>query len=143
MQDGTYTFYVLEWRGVAKSPLLNPGGKLSPVEDDEWSYEDFDKVAEPWYNWGNTDARPQCPKSDAERQEIEQITRFGWSGWWSLKYAIRALRRVMKADEKGKFDYYDGYGNHEQAVRHEFRVTKMTISQKTEPVDIKEVVKAL
>ena len=137
MQDGTYTFYVLEWKTKARTKHLKPNGKLYPVEDSDWHYNDFDKIAEPWSNWGRPGAHPICSKSDAERQEIEQITHLEWSGWWTLKYAIKALQRVMKADEEGKFDYFDTYRKRTASVRHEFRVTKMTVSQKTEPVDIK------
>lgn len=135
MNDGTYTYYTLQHRRTHKSPWLKPKGKLKPVKDvrdKKWDFSNWDvfgSIAEPWTGKGN-DYRPKFKKAYDETHDVWAHT--DHNGWWTLKFAVRGLRRVRKADAKGKFDSRSGYGHHEQAVRHEFRLIKITVSQTTE-----------
>lgn len=138
MNDGTFIYYTLQHRITHKSPWLKPAGKLSPVKDDkEWSFSNWDffgNTAEPWCGKSN-DYHPRYRKSHDETHSVWANT--SHHGWWTLKYAVMGLRRVQKADAKGKFDVYH-HGHHEQATRHEFRLVKMTVSQTTEEVSLTE-----
>lgn len=144
MNDGNFVYYTLQHRTTHKSPWLKPEDKLSPVKDDkEWSFSSWDFFggkAEPWCGKGN-DYHPRYKKSHDETHAVWANT--SHHGWWTLKYAVRGLRRVQKADANGKFDSRDGYRNHNQAVRHEFRLVKMTVSQTTEEVSTEDLMGAL
>jgi hypothetical protein len=134
MRDGTFTYYTLQHRRTHTSPWLKPQDKLKSVKDKEWDFSNWDVfglTAEPWHGKGN-DWRPKFKKAHNETRDCWANT--GHSGWWTLKFAVRGLRRVRKADAKGKFDSRSGYGHHEQAVRHEFRLVKITVSQTTEGI---------
>lgn len=144
MNDGNFVYYTLQHRTTHKSPWLKPEGKLSLVKDDTpWSFSSWDYfggTAEPWHGKGN-DFRPKHKEAHDETHSVWANT--GYHGWWSLKYAAKGLNRVRKADAKGKFDSRDGYGHHEQAVRHEFRLVKMTVSQTTEEISVDEAIEQL
>lgn len=143
MRDGTFTYYTLQHRTTHKSPWLKPDGPLEPVEEKEWSFSSWDffgGVAEPWHGTGN-DWRPKFKEAHDETHSVWANT--GCHGWWSLKFAVKGLKRVRKADAKGKFDCFDGYRHHEQAVRHEFRLVKVTVSKKTEEVSAEDAFEQL
>ena len=134
MRDGTFTFYTLQHRRTHTSPWLKPQGKLKPTtdkDDKEWvfsSWDVFGPTAEPWHgpasNW-----RPKHKKAQNETHAVWADT--GYHGWWTLKYAVKGLRRVRKADANGKFDCRSSYGRREQIIRHEFRLVKVITSQET------------
>lgn len=143
MKDGTFTFYTLQHRTTHRSPWLKPNEPLELVEDHGWSFSSWDVfggTAEPWHGSGN-DYRPKYRVAHDETHSVWANT--GWHGWWSLEYAVKGLRRVRAADAKGKFDVRDRYRHHEQAVRHEFRLVKVTVSKKTEVLTPEEVMEAL
>jgi len=140
MQDGNFTFYVLQHRKTHESPWLEPEGELQPVEERSWvnsSWDYFGGTAEPWEKpeHGPWDWEPKYKESHAEIRDVMDKT--GRHGWWSHKYALCGLARVRKGDEEGKFDSRDGYNKLRQAVRHEFRLAKITVSKKTEIVGIR------
>ena len=146
MREGTYTFYIIEERIVAETKNGQPDGPMFPYDGEDrfgnFHYAPHEHVAEP----GNHHGKPISPKSKAEMDEIAQISYFAWHGWWTLKYAIRGLRRVLEAYEQGAFHYRsDSYHRDKITTRLEleFRLSKITVSKKIEPVDIKEVVKAI
>ena len=143
MDDGNFTYYTLQHRCTHKSPWLKPKGKLKPVDDRDWSFSSWDYfggTAEPWHGRGN-DHRPKYTKAHDETHEVWAHTRH--HGWWSLKYAVKGLRRVQAADIKGKFDSKESYGHCAQAVRHEFRLVKITVSHKTEEISANELMDQL
>lgn len=131
----TYIYYTLQHRRTHQSPWLKPKGTLRKVHDSDWSYsswEHFGSQAEPWHGTGNA-YRPKYLISHDETHDVWEKT--GRHGWWTLTYAIQGLRRVQKAQTKGKFDSYDGYGHHNQALRYEFRIVKVTITKETEIIN--------
>jgi len=137
MKDGNFIFYALQHRRTHLSPWLKPNDKLTKVEDkedEEWAFSSWDVfglTAEPWHGRGN-EYRPKFKKSHNETFDVYINTTY--HGWLSLKYAIKGLKRVQKADTKGKFYCRSSYGYHEQAVRHEFRLVEVVISKKTKKV---------
>jgi len=138
MQEGEFTYYTLQHRRTHKSPWLDPEGPLEPVDDQEWSFSSWDVfggTAEPWAGSGNN-YKPKHKKAHDETHSVWACT--GRHGWWSLNYAVKGLKRVRKAQAKGKFDSRDGYGHHEQAVRYEFRLVKVTVSKKVEEVSLED-----
>jgi len=142
MIDGDFTFYTLQYRTTHKSPWLEPDGKLKPLKKEEWrlcSWDVFGRTAEPWDGKGNN-YKPKHRKSYDETHAVWSCT--SYHGWWSLKYAVNGLMRVREADTKGRFDSRDGYGKLHQAVRHEFRIVKITVSKKTEVVSCEEQLEA-
>jgi hypothetical protein len=131
MIDGNFTYYTFQHRYTHKSPWLNPQGKLKKVFDQEWhnsNWDVFGKVAEPWNNY-----KPKYPISHKETYEV--YCSVGRHGWWSLKYAEKALKRLQKAQSKGRLDYKDGYNNVCQTIRYEFRIVKITVSKYTEIIE--------
>ena len=145
MQDGEYTYYTLQHRRTHESPWLKPKGKLKDVrqEHQEWNFSSWDVfggTAEPWHGSGN-DYKPKYRKAHDETHDVWACT--GRHGWWSLKYAVKGLKRVQEAQAKGKFDSYDGYRHHNQALRYEFRLVKVTLSKKTEEVSLDEAFEQL
>lgn len=133
MQDGHFEFYTMQCRTVSKSPWLKPNDPLVPEKKDKvWfnpSWDVFGGSFEPWHGKGN-DYRPKYRRSYEQTHDI--WAKIGYHGWYDMKYALRALAQARKDDDAGKFDSRDGYGHHNQAVRHEFRVVKITLSKKTE-----------
>jgi len=155
MREGTYTFYIIEQKIIAETAHGDVDGSMIPFNDDNqfagWHpmcRNNILHIAEPWvgsHARNRTPRRPLSPKSEAETAEIAQITSFAWHGWWTLKYAIRGLRRILKAYDEGKFHYRSNPYDDDITTRLqlEFRVSKVTLSKKIEPVDINEVVKSL
>ena len=144
MNDGNFIYYTLQHRRTHESPWLEPEEPLVPTKDKEWSFSSWDvfgRTAEPWHGKGN-DYRPKHDKSHDETYSV--WTNTGHNGWWSLKYAVKGLRRLQKAQAKGKFDSRELDGsNHNQALRYEFRLVKMTVGQMTEEVSTEDLMVAL
>jgi len=147
MMDGEFAYYTMQHRRTHKSPWLKPDDSLEPVEDNEenkeWAFSSWDVfggIAEPWHGSGN-DYKPKHKKAHDETHDVWAST--GRRGWWSLKYAVKGLRRLQKAQAKGKFDCRDGYRNHCQALRYEFRLVKITVSKKTEEVSLEDAFQQL
>ena len=67
----------------------------------------------------------------------------GGSGWWTLKYAVLAMRRLSKGSQAGKLNYKDGYNKVTQAVRYEFRIVKISVSKKVELISANDLIEAL
>ena len=149
MIEGDHTFYYIQQRQTHKSPWLKPKGKLKcwREKNKEWhgaSWDFFGKGLAP-----SNLCRHACSscyttqrhrKAGDEAHDVWAHT--GYHGWRTLKYALAALKRCRKEDAKGTFDSRDGYKNHEQAVRHEFRLVKVTLSYHVEPVTIDDAVEA-
>lgn len=130
MTDGTYTYYTLQHRQTHESPWLKPDAPLKPVKKpDDWTFSSFDyfgHVANPWVYSGN-ETKPRFQASNDELHSVRCAT--GSHGWWTLKYAVQALRRVRKGSEEGKFDHKDSYTKRTQAARYEFRLVKVAVSK--------------
>lgn len=123
MMDGTFTFYRLQHRQTHESPWLKPEGKLSSVYGSQWMYSSWDvfgRIAEPWEG------------TESQNETYDVLRNTEKRGWWTLKYAQKALRRLDKAQAKGKFDSRDGYGKVCQAKRYEFRLVKTILVKITE-----------
>lgn len=116
------------------SPWLEPKGPLKRREElengfgekysKEWTGMVGESFAEPWKN-----DKPQYPLSHAELHSVWAKT--GQRGWWTLKYAAQALKRLKKASQEGKLNYKDSYNKVTQAVRYEFRILEVKISKST------------
>lgn len=136
MKDGNYTYYTIQHRSVAESPWCKPKEPLVPVEDKNWSFSSFDHFGPSFDRHKGTgnDWRPVNSAASRESHDVWATT--GHHGWWTLKFAVIALRHVRKDDAKGKYDCFGPYKEHCQAIRHEFRIVKLTVSQKTEVLDM-------
>lgn len=129
-------YYQIQHRRIATSPWLQPKGKISPVKDKlrerDWGTSGKDswgKAIDPHIGSG-LDYRARNPKAHEELYQVG--CRTGHEGWLTKRYALNALRLSRRLDAKGVFDSYDGYRNHCQAVRHEFRLVKITYYKRTE-----------
>src|SRR4051794_15643827 len=111
MTDGTFTIFVLQHRTIAKSPWLKPDEPLIPEPDQEWTFSsnDFFGQKTNWDVWCKT----------------------GKSGWWTVEEAKEQLSHVRFRDKNGDYDSFDTYGKRHQACRHQFRIVKLELSQKT------------
>lgn len=149
-QDGKFVYYTIQHKTVAESPWLKPKEPLIPVpeEKQEWHFSSFDYFGgsfdkrhntgkKPPYEWG-----PVNPKASDEIHNVWSKT--GDKGWWTLKFAIAALKQVRQDDRNGKYNNRDSYGTLHAAIRHKFRIVKMTVSQRTEVINLhKDVVEAM
>lgn len=141
VRDGNHVFYTVQHRLVAKSKHGDRERKLKPCKEQDWGFSCFDYFRiEPWAGSGH-DYKPQFRDSYEETHSVRCAT--GREGWWTLKFAVQALRRLRKADTAGKHDYRGLYNELTEAARHEFRIVKITISHLTEPVSCEDLMEAL
>lgn len=129
MKDGTFTYYTIQHRRVAESPWLN-SSKLHRKNDEGWELSS-------WHYFGWVAHLPQVSVSKpltvgakADREVYEVWSATGGHGWWTEKYALDALPALRQADDKGAFDVRGPDGIARQCLRHEFRVVRITVSQK-------------
>lgn len=145
MKNGQHTFYVIQHRVTAKGGWLKPDSKLVPVKkSDEWSLCGADywgRSTNPHIGTGNN-WRPANPTADKEFHQCNNDT--DCYGWYTLKYAIAALKRCRQHDAEGMYNTMSTYGNLEQEVRHEFRIAKVqiTFQKSIEPLTVEDVVAA-
>lgn len=155
IEDGSYTYYAIQSRVTHLSPWCEPDGPLEHVSKlkdcfgrpyletgGDWSGgpSNGDCYAEPWEGSGN-DYKPKYKESHDEKHDVWAKT--GGTGWWTLNYAVLAMRRLQKASAEGKLNYKDGYNKETQAVRYEFRIIKISVSKKVEHVSTEDLMNAL
>lgn len=144
MKNGQYTFYAVQQRLQSQSDWLKPDGPLNPVQECEWHCcgEYWGRSTNPHVGKGNN-WHPANRAADTEWWDCQLAT--GQHGWFSLKYALAALRRCRKHDNEGLYNSRGTYGTVAQSRRHEFRIVKITlIYQKTvEPLTIDDVVEVI
>ena len=124
MKDGRWVYYHMEHRKVAEGPVREEG-PMKPCRDYAWAWSS-------WEYFNNAMTSNQEPPN-LEAADVYNKT--GNHGWWTLRYAIQALKRLRNFDKKGRYDSRGFLGNKViKRVRHEFRIVKMTVSQKTEVI---------
>lgn len=121
-----HTYYTFQHRRVAESPWLKKEPILPIKKKDEWSFSCFDYFGKAinclkWLDGGSV---KYAYKGGSECHDVWSKT--GSKGFWTLKYAKEALNRLKEFNSKGKFDTVSGYHEHEQSVRYEFRIVKVT-----------------
>lgn len=123
MRDGNYTYYTIQHRRTGESEWLKPDGPIKPCREKEWINSSHDSFL----------FHPR--RGTKSRDEAYQVwLKTEHRGWWSLKLATEALGRAVHDSAIGFYDDKGPYGERCQAVRYEFRIVKMTVSQKTETV---------
>lgn len=145
MQDGDYTYYSVQHRRAHESPWLKPDKPLKAVkrEEKDWGTcggDYWGRSVDPHIGKGN-DWRSKYKPSADDFWAVRSAT--GTSGWRSLKFAARALKRLRKDDAEGLYDTRDTYGKLSRAVRHEFRIIKVHTTQETKVITVNEIVDAL
>lgn len=133
MEQGSYTYYRLQHKLVARTEHNEPNGPLTP-QDKEWAFSSHDYfgwVAEPWEGTGNNH-KPVFRNSYDETHDVWSKT--GHHGWWSLNYALAALSRLIIANDKGAFVNKGLYGEVISRCSYKFRIVKVELSYKYEPV---------
>ena|SRR5882672_5071427 len=113
MKTGTFTYYKLQHRVVAKSPWLKPDGKLKP-EENEWDFSSHDSFGWAFNSLSSKGVRKHRNQFDDIHSTWEKT---GEHGWTKLKNATQALALLQ-----------------EQAVRYQFRLMKVTASREEELV---------
>jgi len=146
MKEGIYTIYQVQYKITHMSEYNKPNGPLKPYVDsngiyDNWGYasqDHFYKAMNPHIGDGNN----WCPKYKKSDKELTSVfLTVGEVGWYSLKFAIRALLALRKLDALGEFDDVDYTSKKKTtAVRHEFRLVKITKSFKIEEVNMDDVI---
>jgi len=137
MNNGKYKYYTIQLRKKAENTWCEEESPIIEIPEsqrEDWgtfSWDTFGHTAEPWHGQGN-DYRPKYNKSHDETHEVWCAV--GYRGWWSLKYAEKALKRLETANVLGKFDTLDGYRNLCRKVRYEFRIVKIKVSKKTKVI---------
>ena len=145
MKNGQYTFYVIQQRRRAEGEWLKLESPIKPIPEEE--RHDWSNCSPEF--WGcslnphTKNYKPSHIAADKEWCECKVAT--GNCGWWTLKYAIEALKRVRQDDADGMYDSRDTYGKTEQLVRHEFRIVKIQLTYEyiSEPLTVEDVVQAV
>ena len=141
MQDGDYEIYCIQSRTTHKGEHLKIGSPLKPVpkKEQRWYFigPDAHAAINPWKGYGVH----RYPKSSDELHKVRNLT--GCSGWFNVKHAVAAFKRLLKADANGDHDYTDPYGGKTSEVRHEFRIVKKVMSQTTTIIECTELISAL
>jgi len=133
MNDGTHIFFLIQFRQTHEGPLNGP---LKEVKREDWHncYGGlWDLAIDPWTNPVKGHPSKKFPESSEDRYRIWCNTRK--QGWSEIKYAVQALRRCQIANIQGRFDH-ESLGTKLSSARYEFRIVKMTCSQKTEEVTL-------
>lgn len=142
MIEGDHAYFTIQHRRTHESPWLKPEGKLHKSKPDEWHFSSFDA-----FHKGMTPFDPSSkrlhkyPKESDEAHDVWAHT--GNHGWWTFKYAARALKRCIKLDKAGEFDSFSGYRKRKQAIRREFRIVKVQISYDVTPVSVEDIIEVL
>jgi hypothetical protein len=127
MKSFNIVFYTIQHRRTHESPYGEPDGQLVPSSG-EWAESSFDYFHEAF--------RPVRSKQ-ANEDVLRLFAEIGANGWTSLQFAVQALRRARTLDQTGRFDSVDWTTyRKQQAVRHEFRIIRVTRSQTVEEVPI-------
>lgn len=147
MENGQYTFFVIQHREIARSEWAKPEDGIQPIPilssadwnccgDDYWG-----RSTNPHIGTGNR-WRPANQRANDEWFQCRSDT--GMHGWFTFKYAVAALNRCREHDAKGWYNTFGTYGTLEQVVRHEFRIAKvkMTFEQSIEPLTIEDTIAA-
>lgn len=132
-KEGKHEFYTIQFRTVGKNKWLDLDSSIKPVDYEEWHYCSWGQSCDPHIGTGNN-WRAKNQKAHRQWHDLSMAT--GYHGWYDMKYAIAALKRLREDDSNGVYDSFDGYNKRHQRVRHEFRIVKLTISMKMEAADI-------
>lgn len=128
----THVYYTFQHRRVAESEWLTEK-PIHPIRPKpKWDFSSWD------CNFGKfinpLDYKPKSNETyypyagGKEPHEVWCVT--GSHGYWTLDYAAAALARLIVANSKGEFDTRSGYGQHEQSARYEFRIVKVTHTER-------------
>lgn len=119
MKTGKHTYYALQHRKTHESPWNKPDEPLVETDDKRWSYSS-------WDHFGHI-AEPSIPGNPTESSnEVHTVWAYtGNHGWYSLVFAVQALKRLKEGSEAGKLDSTDSYNRKTQAQRYEFRLMKV------------------
>ena len=153
ISEGEFTYFTIQMMRTHMSPHNKPEEPLLPIsqivdssgrpEESHWgtiSWDNYGSIAEPWAGSGN-DYKPIFKTAHDETHDVWSKT--GRHGWWTLKYAVLALKRMKKASEDGKMNWKDNCNRVTQAVRHDFRLVKVTVAKKVELVSADDLIDAL
>ena len=116
-----FEIYKIQHRRRAEGEWLKVDSPLKEVEQEEWSFSCWDTFGasfDPWKSYGVR----KYPKISAHVHRLWSKT--GLKGWTKLEYAEAALQRVIKDDNRGKYDS-EHYGRKCQVLRHHFRIVKV------------------
>lgn len=125
MKNGIHTYYIIEYLKAHESEWLKPDGPLKEVKDKQWHRcgDYFMYSIDPWNpdKYGHKLYR----KSSDDKYKVWCDT--SETGFYKLENAKRALKRLIRDDGDGIYDSVSPYGKKCQAVRHEFRICKVTL----------------
>lgn len=124
---GTFNLFTIEFSNIAQTPHNYPEASCVPVAEEHWSFigssENMIKIAEPWKGTGN-DHKPVYYDSWSESHDVNSKT--DYFGWWNLRYAVLALKRLRDTPE---FVSRDGYGRITDRYQRKFRIVQITIAK--------------
>jgi len=138
-----YTYYTVQFRITHSTNDISLKEIPSVDKLGDWSCCGIDghfaKGMQPWIGSGN-DYHPKDRKAYNNYKKVWALTGYGKSGWFNIKYAIKALKRLRALDLTGVFDYFDGYGRKCSQFRHEFRIVRVVHKHEIEPITIEDMV---
>jgi hypothetical protein len=148
MEPGKYTFYTLQFRTTHISKKWgNPKSKLVPNDKEHASSwggcgpDSWSKALDPHSGEAHS-RKPVCQESHEELYRCRMQT--GVSGFFTLKYAIRALNILQELDKDGEWDTFDHAGPVRMQRRvHEFRILKVQASWQEEEITMEDLLEVL
>ena len=96
----------------------------------------FSRGMQPWSGNGN-DYKPIDRAAYNNSDKVHQLT--GESGWFDIKFALKALKRLRALDLEGEFDYIDGYSRKTNQCRHEFRIVQVVHRHEVTAITLKDL----
>lgn len=123
MKNGHHVYFTVQWRLRGQSRWGHPKGRLKSIphdKRDEWSNAGGSFWAGS-LNPRSLSSEPRYPEADRQFRKCQDDT--GVGGWFEEKYAIAAIKRLIRDDRRGKYD-----NPNRQKVRHEFRLVKCELT---------------
>ena|SRR3990167_11524432 len=134
MRDGNYVIFQLQHRKTHETPWLKTEDPLKEIP----GYKR--------HEWGTCgiDHWDRSMRTEDNRDQLHEVwSCTGHAGFFELKEAAKAYKRLVKHSSEEMYDLSDSYGKIHQRCGYEFRIIKVTMSQKTDVVSIEDLILSL
>ena len=140
IRDGDHVYFEIKGRKTHDSKSHDSGAKLLPVDPAEYEKDEFDgwhgpcntwsQGLDPWRGKGN-DWKPVNREAHDEISSVSFYTGCP-TGWWSLKFAKAAIKRLRRRDTEGKHNYKGSSAREgDRQIRTEFQIQRVTVTRRT------------
>ena len=132
MNNGQFTFYVVQYRLKAQNPWLKekPITKIKKLYEWQDAGQFIERICYLYYikNEGGSVAYNHSDLVE-DNKRFQELTGLSYKkdGFIQLQKARKAKSLLKLASEEGQFNYRDGYNKFCQSCRYDFRLVQRTI----------------